>query len=98
MTEQLNTKWSDELGLEMIRNTLGPDDNGDDVAMSALKGFLSSEYERSDVTSHEIETVEEMAARSIRWRPEVRSGVADMRRIWEGERLPGATRLSLVSH
>lgn len=85
MSEQLKKKWSDELGLEMIRNRLGPDSTSDDAAKVALESFLAGEYERNDLSSHEIDAIGEMAARSIRWRPEVRSGVADILRIWEGE-------------
>jgi serine/threonine protein kinase len=85
MLGELMKKWSDELGLQMLRDTLGSDRTSDDSARSAVRAFLAGEYQRSDVTSHEIGLVEEVAARSIRWSPEARSEITDIRRIWDGE-------------
>lgn len=93
MLDELMKKWSDELGLQMLRNTLGSDSASDDSARPAVRDFLLGEYHRSDVTSHEVGLVEEMAAQSIRWRPETRSGIVDIRRIWDGERSFEPTQL-----
>lgn len=86
MSEQLQKKWSDELGLQMLRDTLGQDSTRDDAVRPVLKEFLSAECERKDVTNFEIGVIEEIAAGCIQWKPEARLAIAEIHRIWQNVR------------